>query len=76
MEAFPDMELTMDSLTMGIDTYLYYWTFKGTITGSNGTGNKVDFIGFEEWTMDYNGLVKKLIGTYDSKDYERQLKGN
>ena len=51
MEAFPDMVLTMDSLTKEKETYRYYWTFKGTNTGPNGTGNKVDFSGFEEWTM-------------------------
>ena len=76
MEAFPDMELTMDSLLKENDTYRYYWTFKGTNTGLNGTGNKVDFSGFEEWTMNDQGLVQKSIGTYDAVQYERQLKGN
>ena len=76
MEAFPDMELTMDSLTKGDDTYSYYWTFRGTNTGPNGTGNKVDFSGFEEWTMNDQGLVQKSIGTYDADDYARQLNGN
>lgn len=76
MEAFPDIELTMDSLTDGNGTYRYYWTFKGTNTGPGGTGNKVDFSGFEEWTMNDQGLVKKSIGTYDAEEYERQLNGN
>ena len=76
MEAFPDMELTMDSLTKGNDTYRYYWTFKGTNSGPNGTGNKIDFSGFEEWTMNDQGLVQKSIGTYDADDYARQLNGN
>lgn len=76
MEAFPDMELTMDSLTKGKGTYRYYWTFKGTNTGLNGTGNKVDFSGFEEWTMNDQGLVQKSIGTYDAEDYKRQLNRN
>jgi ketosteroid isomerase-like protein len=76
MEAFPDIELTMDSLTVGNGTYKYYWTFKGTHTGPGGTGNKVDFSGFEEWTMNDQGLVKKSIGTYDAEAYERQLNGN
>ena len=76
MEAFPDMELTMDSLTVGEGTYRYYWTFIGTNTGQGGTGNKVDFSGFEEWTMNDQGLVQKSIGTYDAVQYERQLKGN
>lgn len=76
MEAFPDLELTMDSLTKEKETYRFYWTFKGTNTGPNGTGNKVDFSGFEEWTMNDQGLVQKSIGTYDAKEYEAQLHGN
>lgn len=76
MEAFPDMHLTMDSLTRWNQAYRYYWTFKGTNTGPNGTGNKVDFSGFEEWTMNDDGLVQTSIGTFDAEDYERQLKGN
>ena len=76
MDAFPDLELTMDSLTKGNETYRYYWTFKGTNSGPNGTGNKVNFSGFEEWTMNDQGLVQKSIGTYDADDYARQLNGN
>ena len=75
LEAFPDIELTMDSLTVGNGTYRYYWTFKGTNTGPGGTGNKVDFSGFEEWTMNDQGLVQKSIGTYDAEKYQRQLEG-
>lgn len=76
MEAFPDMVLTMDSLTKVNDTYRYYWNFKGTNTGPGGTGNKVDFSGFEEWTMNKQGLVQKSIGTFDAEDYQKQLDGN
>ena len=76
MDAFPDLELTMDSLTKGNETYRYYWTFKGTNSGPNGTGNKVDFSGFEEWTMNDQGLVQKSIGTYDAEEYKKQLNGN
>ena len=76
MEAFPDLELTMDSLTKKNGKYRYYWTFKGTNSGPNGTGNKVNFSGFEEWTMNDQGLVQESIGTYDAEEYERQLNGN
>ena len=76
MEAFPDLELTMDSLTVDNGTYRYYWTFKGTNTGPNGTGNKVDFSGYEEWTMNDQGLVQRSIGTYDAEEYQRQLNGD
>ncbi len=76
MEAFPDMKLTMNSLAVNDGTYSYHWTFKGTNTGPNGTGNKVNFSGFEEWTMNKDRLVQKSIGTYDADDYEKQLNGN
>ena len=76
MEAFPDMVLTMDSLTVNNGKYRYYWNFKGTNTGPGGTGNTVDFSGFEEWTMNEQGLVQTSIGTYDAEDYQRQLEGN
>jgi hypothetical protein len=66
----------MDSLTRGNGTYKYYWNFKGTNTGPNGTGNRVDFSGFEEWTMNDQGLVQKSIGTYDADEYTSQLNGN
>ena len=76
MEAFPDLELIMDSLKVEEETYRYYWTFIGTNTGPGGTGNKVEFSGFEEWTMNSQGLIQKSIGTYDAADYQRQLEGN
>ena len=74
MEAFPDLELTMDSLVGDGDTYKYHWRFNGTHTGPGGTGNKVDFSGFEQWTMNKERLVQTSIGTYDADDYNRQLK--
>lgn len=76
MQAFPDMVLTMDSLTKENDNYRYYWTFRGTNTGPNGTGKKVDFSGFEEWIINDQGLVQKSIGTYDAVEYSRQLNGS
>lgn len=73
MEAFPDMELTMDSLVADGDTYRYHWRFIGTNTGPGGTGNKVDFSGFEQWTLNTERLVQTSIGTYNADDYNRQL---
>jgi predicted ester cyclase len=75
MEAFPDMKLIMDSLVADSGTYRYHWTFIGTNTGPGGTGNKVNFSGFERWTMNNERLVQKSIGTYDAKNYNRQLDG-
>ena len=47
MVAFPDLVLTNDrneSVNGRVD---YHWTFTGTNTGPDGTGNAVDFSGFE-----------------------------
>ncbi len=76
MEAFPDMKLTMDSLVSDSGTYRYHWTFIGTNARPGGTGNKVNFSGFERWTMNNKGLVQKSIGTYDADAYNKQLEGN
>jgi predicted ester cyclase len=73
MEAFPDMLLTMDSLVREGDTYRYHWTFEGTHAGPEGTGNKVKFSGYEQWSMNDQGLVQTSIGTFDADDYQRQL---
>ena len=73
MEAFPDLQLSMDSLVRDGETYRYHWTFRGTNTGPGGTGNKVDFSGFEQWTMNDEGLIQKSIGTFDAEDYNSQL---
>lgn len=76
MEAFPDMVLSMDSLEVSGKAFNYHWTFSGTNTGPGGTGNKVKFSGFEQWTINSDGLIEKSIGTYDADDYKRQLSGN
>jgi len=75
MEAFPDLKLTMDSLVSNNDRTEYHWTFVGTNTGPNGTGNAVDFSGFESWILNEDGLVKESIGTFDADAYDRQVSG-
>ncbi len=73
MDAFPDMVVSMDSLVTKLDKTRFYWTLTGTNTGSNGTGNNVNFSGFEEWTINDNGLIQKSKGYFDEKEYQRQL---
>ncbi len=75
MEGFPDLQLSMDSLVEDGNTFRYHWTFRGTNTGPGGTGNKVDFSGFEQWTMNDDGLIQKSIGTFNADQYNRQLQG-
>lgn len=73
MEAFPDMVVSMDSLITKSDKTRFYWTLTGTNNGTNGTGNKVNISGFEEWTINDKGLIQKSNGYFDEKEYKRQL---
>ena len=73
MTAFPDIIVSMDSLVTTSGGIEFHWIFTGTNTGPNGTGKKVKVSGFELWQLD-NGLIKESKGSYDVKEYERQLK--
>jgi hypothetical protein len=73
MDAFPDMIVALDSLETKSDKTLFHWTLTGTNNGINGTGNKVKISGFEEWSLNDKGLIQKSIGSFDEKEYQRQL---
>jgi predicted ester cyclase len=73
MTAFPDMQVLMDELLTGDRGIEYHWTLVGTNTGPGGTGNRVKFSGFEEWTIDEDGLIAESKGHFDEAEYERQL---
>lgn len=73
MSTFPDLHLLTDDLVVKDDLVEFHWTCIGTNTGPGGTGNRVRFSGFEEWTFGENGLVAESQGHYDQADYERQL---
>jgi len=75
MTELPDMVLTMDDLTLDGERYIYHWTLKGTNTGPGGTGNTVHISGYEEWTMNPEGLIQRSQGHMDMDDYARQLSG-
>jgi len=73
MTAFPDMVLTMDSVRL-VDTGVeYHWTFAGTYTGPGGTGQRVKFSGYEEWTLSEAGLIARSLGHFDEAEYNHQL---
>ena len=74
METFPDMVVSLDSLTTKSNKTRFYWTLTGTNNGTNGTGNKVKISGYEEWTLNKDGLIQESKGYFDNKEYERQLK--
>ena len=74
MGTFPDMVVSLDSLTTKSNKTRFYWTLTGTNNGTNGTGNKVKISGFEDWTLNKDGLIQESKGYFDNKEYERQLK--
>ena len=74
MVAFPDMQVLMDDLVVKDDGGAeYHWTLIGTNTGPGGTGKRVRFSGFEEWTIGQDGLIAASLGHYDEAEYARQL---
>ena len=73
MTAFPDLRLEFDGLELLNGRINYHWTFKGTNTGPGGTGNAVDFSGFESWILNDKGLILESLGHFDAADYENQL---
>lgn len=73
MTAFPDMELSLDGLEERGGRVIYRWRFRGTNTGPDGTGLKVDFSGFEVWQLGADGLIANSKGYFDADDYARQL---
>jgi len=73
MTAFPDMELVMDGLDIQPDGVTYHWTFIGTNSGPEGTGNAVRFSGYEVWTFGNDGLVANSMGNFDNDEYQYQL---
>jgi len=75
MTAFPDMVVVMDSV-IGEEHYaVFHWTWTGTNTGPGGTGRAVRISGYEEWTLDTDGLIAESKGHYDEAEYQRQMAG-
>jgi hypothetical protein len=75
MTTFPDMVVTMDSVSLGAGgRAVYWWTLTGTNTGPGGTGKAVRISGYEEWTFGLDGLIAESKGHFDEAEYSRQLK--
>ena len=73
MTAFPDMVVTMGSVSLDDGRALYRWTLTGTITGPGGTGRVVRVSGHEEWTFGADGLIAESRGHFDEAQYNHQL---
>lgn len=65
----PDLNLVCDGLRTSGDHLVYLWTFTGTHAG---TGKAVKVLGWEEWDVDAEGLIRLSRGWFDSEDYARQ----
>ena len=76
MDAFPDMLVRLDELRLRGDYVKFHWYWTGTNTGPRGTGNAVDLRGFEQWTLDDEGLILESLGHFDNDEYRRQLLGD
>ena len=71
--ALPDMQVYLDHLVVEGARIEYHWIFTGTNTGPGGTGHAVRVSGYEEWTIDGDGLIAASSGHYDQAEYDRQL---
>jgi uncharacterized protein (TIGR02246 family) len=74
MVAFPDMVVKMTQIEQREGHAVFHWLWTGTNTGPGGTGKFVRMVGYEEWTLDRNGLIAESNGHYDEAEYQRQLR--
>ena len=73
MVAFPDIKVLMDDLAVQGESAEYHWTLVGTNTGPGGTGKSVRISGFEEWTIDDDGVIAASLGDFDQAEHDREL---
>ena len=73
MTAFPDMVVRLVEVRRAGDVVEFHWHWTGTNSGPGGTGNAVDLVGFEEWTLGDDGLLLTSQGHMDDVEYQRQL---
>ena len=73
MSAFPDMVVKLVELRQVNNQVQFHWHWTGTYTGPGGNENAVDLRGYEQWTLDDDGLILQSLGYYDETEYQRQL---
>ena len=71
MRDFPDLTVTMDSLTIAPNGAMFHWTLAGTNTGPGGTAKRIRMSGYELWRIDNDGLISESKGHFDAAEYER-----
>ena len=65
----PDMRLVCDDVRCAGGHVAYFWTFTGTHAA---TKRPLRVVGWEEWDLDDELLVRESRGWYDADDYARQ----
>ena len=73
MTAFPDLKITMDSVSGEEGRAIYSWTLEGHNSGPGGTGAFVRISGYEEWSIGSDGLIARSLGHFAGEEYLRQL---
>jgi len=74
MDAFPDLNVSLDQLLTAGDSAFFVWTLSGTNSGPGGTGNPVRVSGIEVWRMGESGLIASSQGYYDAAAFDQQLR--
>ena len=73
MDAFPDIVVSMNDVHESAGRVTYNWTLTGTNTGPGGTGMRVRIGGSESWKIGGDGLIAESLGSFNEKEYKRQL---
>ncbi len=73
MTGFPDMVVRLVELRKTDGAVEFHWHWTGTNTGPGGIGNAVDLRGYEQWTLDDDGLILMSSGYFDNDEYQRQM---
>lgn len=73
MTAFPDLDVLCDQMVFVAGELRWYWTMRGTNTGSGGTGKSILISGYEAIEFDTEGLIAKAYGHFDQEEWDRQL---
>jgi uncharacterized protein (TIGR02246 family) len=74
MRDFPDMIVSIDAVEPQAGGAVFRWTLTGTNTGPGGTGRAVRISGQEVWKLGADGLIAESQGSFDEREYERQLR--
>jgi len=73
MTSFPDLDVQCDQVLMENGAIQWHWTMRGTHSGPDGSGRRIDISGYETIVLDREGLIVSAHGYFDENDYTSQL---